>query len=311
MSERDLSTLDRDWSNYWQGRTGTQSGAALVGVEKHPEIESFWREQVKDVARSSSVLDLCCGAGTVIKILKGMEFSNLTGADISHAAIDIVMGEHGDVRGVVTPADDMPFRDGEFDMVVSQYGFEYGDYNKVIPEIARILKPNGLFLSLSHDTTGAIHAEVTGQIAEMTQIRESGFVDAARALFTAAMKGQGKLSNAEISQEFRAAQIRLFPIAQRYRGLSEYLYKNTQSMYQQHRNYAFDDIMNWFDGIENDVERFLGRMTSMHDSAIDPGKMQAMRKTFKSNQINLEPAISLRDAEGASLGWVLRGQKSE
>lgn len=41
MSERDLTALDQDWSNYWQGRTGVESGAALVGVEKHPEIVPF------------------------------------------------------------------------------------------------------------------------------------------------------------------------------------------------------------------------------------------------------------------------------
>ncbi len=310
MSERDLTALDQDWSNYWQGRTGVESGAALVGVEKHPEIEAFWKAQLQGFDVSIPVLDLCCGAGTVLKILKGLGYSQLTGADISQAAIEIVSREIGDVRGVVTPADAMPFRDDEFDLVVSQYGFEYGDFTKVIPEISRIVRNGGTFVSLSHDTVGAIHQEVSAQIVEMKQIRDTGFVPAARLLFAAAMTGKTEKTNAEISAEFRAAQMKLFPLAQKYRGLSEYIYMNTQSMYNQHRNYTFKDIMIWFDGIENDVDRFLGRMESMHASAINPEKMKSMRDLFAANNIELEPEQSLLDAQGASLGWILKGTKS-
>lgn len=68
--------------------------------------------------------------------------------------------------------------------------------------------------------------------------------------------------------------------------------------------------MIWFDGIENDVDRFLSRMESMHASAINPEKMKSMRDLFAANNIELEPEQSLLDAQGASLGWILKGTKS-
>lgn len=306
----DLNSLDQDWSNYWKGRTAATSGTALVGVEKSQQINDFWTENLEEFSKETPALDLCCGAGTVAKILSSLGFKQLTGADISSAAIDIVTKDIPNIEGVVTPADNMVFDNGRFGLVVSQYGFEYGDYKKVIPEICRILRPGGTFLALSHHTEGAIHKEVSEQIAEMNKIKQSGFVQASRELFQSAMTGKTKKSGTEISQNFRQAQLKLFPVAQKHRGLAEYLYMNTQKMYGSHGNYEFSEIMKWFDGIENDIERFLGRMTSMHSSAIDKTKLNKMIDVFRKNGIKAEKPALLNDETGAVLGWVIKGQKA-
>jgi len=50
---------------------------------------------------------------------------------------------------------------GSFDVVASQFGFEYADPIKAAGEAARLLKPDGQFLALAHSRDSAIEAEVS------------------------------------------------------------------------------------------------------------------------------------------------------
>jgi len=308
-TENDKSRLDRDWSNYWQGRTAAEQGSALVGIENHPSIRQFWDEQLGDLDRTGRAVDLACGAGTVAKVLTELGFKNIWGLDISEAAIDVMSNTLPDVIGVINPADATGFEDRFFDLVVSQFGFEYGDFRDVIPEIARITADNGRFIALSHKTGGGIHAEVSDQLNEFEAIKNTEFIDTAKILFTAAMTKGSDKSVEEISEIFRPAQKKLLALVETYKGMAQHLYVSTQRMYRFRHTYVYQDIMDWFDGMENEIDRFIGRMRSMKNAAIDDEKRTEMIQLFKSNGFEMDANFILPDTNGLDLGWIFQGRK--
>ncbi|NNE58561.1 MAG: class I SAM-dependent methyltransferase [Hellea sp.] len=309
MPDHDTETLDQDWSNYWQGRTAENAGSALVGIENHPDIHAFWEKNLSGIERNITAIDLACGAGTVANVMCELGFVNVSGLDLSASAIDVLSKRLPDVKGYVAPADDTPFDDKEFDLIVSQFGFEYGDFATVIPEIARILKGGGHFFALSHHSGGGIHAEVSEQLDEVLKIKETGFLPAARELFETALAVNPEKTQAEVSAIFRPAQSQLLELATTQKGLAEHIYVSTQRMFRQRKNYYPQDIYEWFDGMSNEVNRFIGRMSSMKSAAIDESKLKQMLDLFSKCGIEMEKPEPLIDQHNNALGWMFKGQK--
>lgn len=310
MTQQTPEQLDQNWSNYWQGRTAAQSGTALVGIENHPEIQAFWIDSIADYPKNTCALDLACGAGTVAKILDGQGFTDITGLDISAAAIEVLQQSLPNVSAYISSADNTPFESAQFDLIVSQYGFEYGDFEKVIPEIARVLTPGGRFLALSHKAEGAIHREVSQQLEEIKAILQTGFIDAARGIFEVAMTNTSFRTPEEVDKVFRPAQGKLLELAKKHKRLAEHIYFSTQRMFKQRNQYHYKDIADWLDGTENEIKSFIGRMTSMKTAAIDSQRMNGFMSTFGSSGIEMSAPKLLIDAAQEELGWIFDGVKT-
>ena len=111
------------------------------------------------------VLDAGAGSGrAAVGVLLARPDATVTGLDIyrGYWGIDDNTPErfmnNARIAGVADRADtrtgdmrDMPFRDGEFDAVVSSYAIDHlrrDDLVKALSEVARVLKPRGQFLVL-------------------------------------------------------------------------------------------------------------------------------------------------------------------
>ena len=109
-------------------------------------------EQFADKNRNLKVLDYGCGRGEVIIPLRAKGI-NAYGADIFHsgpAVSELLKKENllGDVIRVIKN-DILDFPDNFFDLVVCNQVFEHvRDLDKVLGEIARVLKPDGVLYTL-------------------------------------------------------------------------------------------------------------------------------------------------------------------
>ena len=108
-----------------------------------------WRRQlVAAVARQNPVriLDLACGSGDVTAMLReALPKAQVVGLDFSRPLLTQAKG-----RGLpeLTEADalKLPFADGSFDAVTIAFGLRnFSDRHAGLKEIARILKPGGVF----------------------------------------------------------------------------------------------------------------------------------------------------------------------
>ena len=101
-------------------------------------------------AEPARALDIGCGNGALLRAL-GERVAQGVGVDASRRMIEISR-EHADEEGlghlefVHIDGPDLPFDDAAFDVVVSFLSFRYLDWDPIMHEIVRVLRPGGRLL---------------------------------------------------------------------------------------------------------------------------------------------------------------------
>jgi ubiquinone/menaquinone biosynthesis C-methylase UbiE len=153
----------KDWSIYWTRPTVTSFGN--IFPENYDDaILEFWKTQL--VGEFRHVVDVACGNGALTWIANdilngGRRQTRITGVDFANISpfrtLQRNKKDYPSVRFMGnTPAETLPFRDGSIDMVISQYGVEYADLEKTIPELARVLTDAGRMSFVLHDEESVI-----------------------------------------------------------------------------------------------------------------------------------------------------------
>lgn len=297
----------QNWGNYWQGRAASEAGAALVGagVENDAQIAAFWDDILSGLPKNTRVLDLACGAGSVLRRAKACGLSALTGVDISSDAIVTLKAAFPDVTGISAPADNTGLAEASFDIVASQFGFEYADVLAASAEAARLTAQGGQFAALAHMKGGAIEKEVGAQLSDARAIIDTGFIPLAKDLFRVEMSGGTDAAFDAAAARFGPAQTALMDIAKRTGGLAEHLYRGAQTLYQQRRGYALSDINSWLDGMSTEIAAFTGRMTSMQNAALSEQDTKAVCAVFEQNGMRAQP-LEVLTLGTDSVAWIIR-----
>ncbi len=90
-------------------------------------------------------LDLCCGQGSVSEALIGRG-CQVVGADFSPVMLSFARERVPKATFVEADAQQLPFEDGEFDVVVSNLGVcHVPDQPRALSEVRRVLRPEGRF----------------------------------------------------------------------------------------------------------------------------------------------------------------------
>lgn len=113
-----------------------------------PEVRWLARHLPEKSAQPLRVLDLGCGTGALLRML-APRIAEGVGIDASEALIERAQIRAAKVRNLAFACVDdeaLPFDDNRFDVVVSFLSFRYLDFNRIFPEILRVLKPGGRFL---------------------------------------------------------------------------------------------------------------------------------------------------------------------
>ena len=92
------------------------------------------------------ILEIGCGIGTVIAELTRQGYDAM-GTDISRVAIEYGRAKYGNIRLEVQPAEELPYADATFDVVLSFDLFEHiARIDRHVGEVHRVLKPRGHYL---------------------------------------------------------------------------------------------------------------------------------------------------------------------
>jgi SAM-dependent methyltransferase len=114
-----------------------------------PALMEPWAPRVADAARlrpGDRVLDVACGTGVLARaaaarVLPG---GTVTGLDLAPAMLAVAARLSPDITWRQGSADALPFPDGSFDAVVSQFGFMFfPDPARALREMMRVLVPGG------------------------------------------------------------------------------------------------------------------------------------------------------------------------
>jgi len=97
------------------------------------------------VASGGKVLDVACGAGYLAAAARDLG-AEAIGLDFSAAQVRLAQQTYPDVQFIEGDAEDLPFEDREFDVVLNGFGMPHVPHpEKATAEAFRVLKPTGRF----------------------------------------------------------------------------------------------------------------------------------------------------------------------
>lgn len=289
-----MTTGEGGWSEYWE-QDGTQ-GEVFVSIKgkRHPALAEHWRAFFADIDADSSVLDIASGAGSIFASLPDEHGFDLYASDIAAAALELLSGRITDVTTVVSSADSLPFGDATFDVVVSQFGIEYAGID-AFAEAARVVASGGRLAVLAHIRDGYIDASNKAQLAEAILARDSGFIARAVELTRAAFGNDP----ARLAREEEAFVSLIQALGQAVirckRGVHSHLLGGFRRLYENRRHYDAADIVQWLEGMDDEVARAIDRLSRMRNAALseeDIRTVQGDLQNFGLNDVQAEPFMA-------------------
>jgi SAM-dependent methyltransferase len=121
-----------------------------VYPRKHPYLVWYHFESLSDIESNSPpqpiIVDVGCGEGLLLSEMRN-DYTRI-GVDISKTCLRHVIANGSVESCVLSVAERFPFQSNVVDVVVSHQSLEHiVDQAKVISEVSRVLKPNGLFIA--------------------------------------------------------------------------------------------------------------------------------------------------------------------
>ena len=193
------------WTRHWAGGAA-HSCAGSFGERYGGAIAAFWRQVAQDLPDGAKVLDLATGNGAVPRLLLDATGSRAVTID----AIDLAEVEpawratlpherqarlrfHGGQRAEV-----LPFADACFTLVTSQYGLEYTDLSRSVPELLRVLATGGRAALVMHHAASRPVSLARVELGHLDWLRSpQGLLPTARAmlpLLARARTAEGRLA---------------------------------------------------------------------------------------------------------------------
>ncbi len=325
MSDTGTSHTDVEhWDAFWQAREKALGQEDAGARDRAPALywESFFREAFERNPKPR-LIDVACGNGAVTAT--AVAAAQDTGAnvdihclDYSMAAVDELRKRFPEVEGVACDARGIPYLDGEFDIVVSQFGIEYAGREAFV-EAARLVAAGGTLTALVHLADGAINKECADNLAVAVALRESQLMSLARDAFTAGFALiAGKIGDAEF-QEFDKQLAPAVEVAKQILkdqgplaagGLLASLYRDIGHMYTRMQNYVPNEVFAWIDGMSDELVSYEGRMASMTRCALDESGIQEIAVTIGLAGFTVQtPEILSLVESGEPAAWILTARK--
>jgi len=164
----DMNSDLNHWSNYWN--SGNLTSLPQDFLENYDgEIASFWETSFKLLPKQSNILDLCTGNGAIA--LLACSYSKIFEMDFRVVGVDAAKIEkqsithkyphlEGELHNIQfiseCKIEDIDLPSAKFELITSQYGIEYCNWQQSAKQVSRLLKPGGYFAFISHAKSTAI-----------------------------------------------------------------------------------------------------------------------------------------------------------
>jgi SAM-dependent methyltransferase len=303
---------DTGWDNYWRGNSGAPAPHPL-GERLEASLQGFWSALFEGASRgpgASRLLDAGCGNGAVTRFAleaakrAGRPVPLVHGVDRSLPALRDLRDRFPSAFPVVADSARIPFRDGCFDLVASQFGLEYGGAG-AFSEAARLVAPGGALAAAIHVKDGGLHRECAVNLEAVDVVRGSGMLRAARDVFResrALTLGTGRPA------AFRQVDVVLGRWGEGVAGGEIHrLYADIAHMYGRKGAYEPDEVSRWLEATEGELAAYAGRMSAMIAAAVDAAGMDAIVARVGSRGLVVRTCEALRigAAAGEPAAWLL------
>ena len=300
------------WTSYWRGGAGFLLSHGQPGHRGAEVLQSLWSRTFAQAPRGARVLDLATGAGQVAAwaAQAGRDFI-VTGVDLAD-----IPPSRPEAPGVAfvgrSPLEALPFEAGVFDLIVSQYGYEYGDRQKAAAELARVLAPGGRARLVMHHRDSVLSSDYDARAAVFrAALRDIDPVRPGRKVFEMHRKGARGPALAEAEARFAAAvaksRARLAdgPAHAEARTYVDYL----GALSAQPARFAPSDALAKLDQVEQLTSAWLLRYQAQVRAVLDAQGVESVRFRLARQGLDVGAAEPLSSDTGALLAWTLTLEK--
>ena len=284
-------------------------------------ILEFWSRIFVRLDENAVIVDLATGNGALALLAAKYSDSNakkfeVTGVDYAttdpaEMLKDKGLGETLSTINFVTDTriEDTGLPGHSFDLVCSQFGFEYADTDKAVREAERLLKSDGgIFAAMMHVDGSAIMQQAQEGVRQAIQCSKSGLLENVekllRAVAVATEAGvdpatddkceQHRHRTNDITEKLHAAQ-------SQYKdpGQISYFLTNAMSLFNKERfgNLSLAEKLKLLHTIQPETDTYMQRMRDMISSALNGKEILEIERALEAKGISVEISEAV-DFEG-------------
>lgn len=203
------------WSRYWS-HGATHSFAGSYGSRYGGALARFWSAAFGALPEGARVLDVATGNGALPQLLldSGNAALSCDAIDLASiappwlAALAPQQRERIRFHGRVA-AEALPFADGSFEMVASQYGLEYTDLARSVPELLRVLAPGGKLRLVTHHADSRPVRLARAELGHLAWLGEAhGLLDTCVAMIEPMARAATEAGRASLATDAHANALR-------------------------------------------------------------------------------------------------------
>jgi SAM-dependent methyltransferase len=274
---------DREaWTQFWADSAQSRCAAGAPGIWQSQALH--WSAFASSLPRGARVLDLGCGAGAVGRmLLTCRDDLRVTGVDAARVPrsklpqMELISD---------TDMESLPFEDGSFNAVVSQFGYEYSHTRESTPEIVRVLAPGAPLSFLVHHAGSAIVAANRARrgavVAFLAPTMRNSFCSGDAASF--------------------AAQIAL--LIERYPG--DTLIAQLAHALPTRLGWMLEQRLSTWESLEVALAPEMSMSDSLNACCVAPSQLDAWATPLRA-ACDLQPITILREPDGTPIAWCTEG----
>lgn len=285
------------WERYWHfDRIASCFDGA--GASNYDEsIGAGWRDFFCALPMGARIIDLCTGNGAAALIAaetgrrenKAFEIVAVDQAKIDPPSY---VTRHAEDFAAIhfegsTSVEALPFSDARFDAAISQYGIEYSDLARSIPELARIVAPGGVARLVVHAADGVVAAGSRAVIAEADLLLDRiDLPGSARRCFEAVSAvertpGASADARRRADESFADFQTALMRTARNIeRASDKMMFRNSGAVlldtFKRRRHFDVSQLLAKADEIHAEIHAHRGRLTALVEAALDKAEANAL-----------------------------------
>ncbi len=277
------------WTQYWHYDRIASCFDDAGATNYADSIADGWRAFFADLAKGACIIDLCTGNGAAA-LLAAADKRAARIVAVDQADIDppAYVSRHGELYAAIefrggTNVEALPYGDGGFDAVVSQYGIEYSDMSRSVPESVRMLAPGGRLRFVVHAADGVVARDAGKVIADadllLHEIDLPGHAARCFEAVLAAERGGGDAGLADTS--FAGFQEALVRTARHVPQASDRtMFKNSGAVlldsFQRRGHFELAQLLAKTEQVRAEIAHHRARLAALVDSALDAKQALAL-----------------------------------
>jgi SAM-dependent methyltransferase len=289
------------WDRYWQADRIASCFDGAGATNYGDAVAAGWRDFLSDLPNGARIIDLCTGNGAIAVLAaavskdkdKGFSITAVDQADIDPPAY--VTRNRDEMAAIEfvgqTNVEDLPFPDASFDVAISQYGIEYSDLARSLPELVRVLARGGRVRLVVHAAEGVVAKNAKAGIADADMLTNGiDLLGASRRCFEAVAaveRGDGSPSAQERAQDafntFRAALKRTRDYLPQ--AFDKVMVQNSGGVmldaFQARHRVGYDAVFAKVDTVEKEILAHRGRIQALLDCALDEAGAEALARQLR------------------------------